>query len=166
MMTVNTEYAVIVLRSAIHHFFYIVLLLAVFTMLCGCAGTFTRIARGSIADLTRSDWVLSDMAGVDIVTDRRPTLRFASSDGINGFSGCNKYRGVLSLSNSDITVNDVVLARIVCRIKVMEFEQDYIDRLQKVASWRIQRHSLRLMDSSGLTLLRFRRIGTPAGSNI
>jgi heat shock protein HslJ len=48
----------------------------------------------------------------------------------------------------------------------MEFEQDYIDRLQKVASWRIQRHSLRLMDSSGLTLLRFRRIGTPAGSNI
>jgi len=166
MMTVNIDVNSIARRRGIRLGVYLGIVLGLLSALNGCTGWFENIKTGSVADLTRSDWVLSDMADVDILTDIRSTLKFANAGEASGFSGCNRYNGVMVLGDADIAVDNLSLTSLSCRMSFMEFEQAYIERLQKVSFWTLRRNSLRLNDASGVTQLRFRRMGTPVGSNI
>jgi heat shock protein HslJ len=148
-------------------FFKALILLAVVCALSSCIGIFAKAERGTILDLVDSEWVLSEMNSSKINTDRRPTLKFNEGPSISGFSGCNRYASSANLlTESSLSLSSISSTKRACRNKVMEFESSYMSALGRVSGWSIRRHSLRLLDKGGNTLLRFRRMGAQLGTNI
>jgi len=115
---------------------------------------------GTASDVQGSDWALNELVGFNIDTDRRPTLRFKSETQVQGFSGCNSFTGGALVGQNTIEFQDMILTMRSCRNSAMEMESSYIDALGKVTSWEIDIHMLRLKNSDGKTLLRYRRMGS------
>lgn len=88
---------------------------------------------------------------------RPPELLLASdSERLSGNSGCNRLLGGFQLAGDQLRFSKLVSTKIACSAEVMAFERHYLEALDQVRQWNIDKRSLLLQDGVGRSLLLFR----------
>jgi heat shock protein HslJ len=106
--------------------------------------------------LEETRWVLVMLGGEPLVPDAAPTAEF-SGDQISGSAGCNTYSGTYTISGSEFTIGDVASTEMWCMEPegVMDQEQTYLAALASVASYRLAKERLEVLDGRGDVILIF-----------
>ena len=125
-------------------------------------------AGGSTAhSLAGTDWNLANLAG-DETDPALPavTLRFEADNTLNGFDGCNHYRGSYSRDGTTIHIPPQMAAtRAACPEPLMQRADAYSVALTGAASFSLDADRLTLYDATGQLLAAFEKATlTLAGS--
>lgn len=113
------------------------------------------VASGFQLPLRDSHWQLERM-GLDEVKEVAVTLDFAPEEmRISGRSFCNRYMASYTLEASRLQLSPIGSTRMAC--PELEQEQRYFDLLSKVRGYRLEAEHLRLLDSTGSELLRYKK---------
>jgi len=119
------------------------------------------------AGLENVEWRLTSYLGADGMTDvvdEAPiTLSFADGKAV-GNAGCNRYFTSYEVKDDAMTFGEPIgRTMMACPDPVMEQEDAYLALLPKVATFKLDDHSLTLFDANGETLLAFELPATAAG---
>ncbi|MCX5951166.1 MAG: META domain-containing protein [Cyanobacteria bacterium] len=88
---------------------------------------------------------------------RPPELLLATdSERLSGNSGCNRLLGGFQLAGDQLRFSKLVSTKMACSAEVMAFERQYLEALDQVRQWNIDKRSLLLQDGVGRSLLLFR----------
>jgi len=88
---------------------------------------------------------------------RPPELLLATdSERLSGNSGCNRLLGGFQLAGDQLRFSQLVSTKMACSAEVMAFERQYLEVLDQVRQWNIDKLSLLLQDGIGRSLLLFR----------
>jgi heat shock protein HslJ len=119
-----------------------------------------RVADAAAAPLVNTHWRLTQLGGQ--VIDNPPG---ASAVGfqlqpqnprITGFAGCNRMFGGYLLDGAQLKFDQIGATKMACLDESrMKLEQDYLQMLSLVASWKISDSSLQLQEAGGATLAMF-----------
>lgn len=75
---------------------------------------------------------------------------------VSGYTGCNRMHGRISkLSGSEFILSPIAATKRMC--KEAQYENDLLKSLDKIATFRIVKNTLELLDDSGTSLLRLER---------
>ena len=91
--------------------------------------------------------------------DSRPSVEFFSDGQLSGYTSCNSFFGSYKTSptglpeTTALEVNIDGMTMALCPDN--ETEQEYIERLRRVRGYTVSDHRLRMMDSTGMTVLIF-----------
>lgn len=129
----------------------LILLASFFLFSCGATHGQKMTSRES---LVNQKWVLVEGLTVPIPEDasRRPNLTF-SNDQVTGFSGCNRFFGGYTVSGRDLRFLQLGSTKMACIGDGGEIESQFLSRLSKVASHRIESGRLHLVTSEGSELI-------------
>jgi heat shock protein HslJ len=101
-------------------------------------------------------WQLSGLAQneavVSTLVDETITLTLADGQA-NGFAGCNNYFGSYETTGSDLTFGPLASTKKACEGDVGQREAEFLAALERVASYRVERSHLTLLDSSGALVM-------------
>ena len=102
------------------------------------------------SSLQGTRWVLIALGGEPPLTGTAPSAEF-SADQISGSAGCNTFFGTYAVSGSEISISDVANTEMWCIEPegVMNQEQAFLAALASVASYRLAREQLELLDGTG-----------------
>ena len=134
----------------------VVSLVALMAGACGSSDDVETGSGGSGTPLEGTSWLLAPAAplGVDLGTVS-VTARFESGT-VAGQSGCNSYTGPYKLDGSSLTIGpEIAGTRMACGPAESAVEKAYLERLPRVASYKIDGDDLTLADSDGKTLLSY-----------
>jgi uncharacterized lipoprotein YbaY/heat shock protein HslJ len=79
----------------------------------------------------------------------------ATSERVSGSGGCNRLMGGFQLQGEELRFSRLASTRMACGPEVMAFEQRFVEALDQVRRWSIDRNNLLLQDERGRTLLVF-----------
>jgi heat shock protein HslJ len=86
-----------------------------------------------------------------------PELLLATdSERLSGNSGCNRLLGGFQLAGDQLRLSQLVSTKMACAAEVMAFEQQYLEALDRVRQWNIDKRSLLLQDGVGRSLMLYR----------
>lgn len=108
-------------------------------------------------------WELVSLHGQDLVEGPAVTLRFYQ-DTAAGWTTCNKYSAPVDGFRNGVAdwEGGVFTTDLAClRPELMAQEKAYLEALNSVVAYKVSLSSLTLMDSSGETVLAFRRRWIP-----
>ncbi|MDR1273779.1 MAG: META domain-containing protein [Odoribacteraceae bacterium] len=77
--------------------------------------------------LRANEWQLREMTtekGTVTLPERVPTILFADSSRVSGFSGCNRFTGKYKLSGGRLSLSPLITTRMLCT-GGMDFEQQF-----------------------------------------
>lgn len=100
-------------------------------------------------------WALTQMAGYKL--NAKTTLEIMPDGKITGSGGCNRYFGKAIIKGSTINFGPAGSTRMACAGGGMQQEAAYFNNLKKVQSWNINGNKLMLTDSTGQTIMTFRK---------
>lgn len=83
--------------------------------------------------LAGSEWVLKNLEGTGaIASPQKPTLRFTSTDRIEGQGGCNSYSAQSKLDGNNLTVSNLIATKRACvDARVQQQENRYFRALER-----------------------------------
>ena len=117
--------------------------------LVACGGGGADLAESSIK-LANPQWT----------SDAGQTLTFEGIAAIQGFAGCNTYRGQAVLDTSRITLTPQLLTNVYCTpgvdsqsTTIMDGEASFLNALKSASHWRIDQGRLVLLDAQGNAVL-------------
>ncbi|MDR2131265.1 MAG: META domain-containing protein [Odoribacteraceae bacterium] len=121
------------------------------------------------AALMANEWQLKELVNdtdTVVLPARVPTLVFADSGRVSGFSGCNRFTGKYTVKGETITFSRVVTTHMMC-VESMAFEQLFQRLLPGLAHVAVRAGELTLSDEKGKARLLFvpappRRSSLPA----
>jgi heat shock protein HslJ len=130
-------------------------LVALVSLLTGCAGSAGPPAVADAAAIESRNWTLVALPGADPASAAQPaTLALdAAESRAAGFSGCNRYFASYELSAERLAFGPVGSTRMACS-SGMELEQVFLQALPRVRAWRIDGGLLVLLDAEGRVLAR------------
>jgi heat shock protein HslJ len=103
------------------------------------------------AALMANEWQLKEMrleSGTVALPARVPTIVFADSNRVSGFSGCNRFAGTYALKGETISLGKLVTTHMFC-MDNMAFEQQFQDFLSVVTRYSVVNGELTLRDKGG-----------------
>jgi heat shock protein HslJ len=106
--------------------------------------------------LEGADWILTSLRGRPPLARPQITLKFAN-DGAGGYSGCNWYGGKLSVTGTQIEVEEISQTMRGCPGPIEEQEKSYHRALSEAKSFEGSRDRLILRGAGGVELLAFGR---------
>jgi heat shock protein HslJ len=135
----------------------IVCVVALASLLTGCAGSAAPPAGADSAAMEGRDWTLVDLPGADLAAATSPpTLKLDPAEAqAAGFSGCNRYFAGYELTGESLVFGPAGSTRMACA-SGMELEQRFLQALPGVSAWRIKDGLLELLDASGEVVARFK----------
>jgi len=95
----------------------------------GCGGSPERLLRGGT-------WIVDALPGHDLVAGSRPTVRFLGNGRVAGSATCNRYKADYRLTGEGLTIGRGAMTRRACPPALMEQEERFMDRLQRVHRFR------------------------------
>ncbi|MGK7940053.1 MAG: META domain-containing protein [Crocosphaera sp.] len=97
---------------------------------------------------------------VSLIRDTKITMRISEAGKLTGSSGCNRYQGSWKENDGKITISPLATTRKMCNSPedIMTQEANFIDAMNKVASYEIEQHTLILRDVEGKKLAEFQAI--------
>jgi heat shock protein HslJ len=110
---------------------------------------------------TLAAWKTADGRERDVAAlglDVRPTLVLSTATGqrrAQGFAGCNRFNGVYTLKDGQLSFGTFVTTRMACGSSRDALERDYLDALTHVGKTGVQWHSpprLQIVTADGATL--------------
>lgn len=108
------------------------------------------------AGLANTEWTLSGDGGSVFVPVGAGVGAAFTNNGISGNSGCNTFNGgYTTTAAGGLTITGLAGTKMACDAKVMTFENEYLTRLGKVASYEIKGNVLKMSDASGTLILTF-----------
>jgi heat shock protein HslJ len=107
--------------------------------------------------LIGSEWELSDLAGLPVLPDRRPTLSFLEPGRITGTGSCNRYGGAADLGDGTIKVGPLATTRMACTPEMDAQEKAFLTALQNAHKIQLVDGDLVVYTESLERPLRFRR---------
>jgi len=107
--------------------------------------------------LVGSEWELSDLAGLPVLPDRRPTLSFSEPGRIAGNGSCNRYGGAADLGDGTIKVGPLATTRMACTPEIDAQEKAFLGALQNAHKIELVDGDLVISTESLERPLRFRR---------
>jgi heat shock protein HslJ len=107
--------------------------------------------------LIGSEWELSDLAGLPVLPDHRPTLSFLEPGRITGTGSCNRYGGAADLGEGTIKVGPLATTRMACTPEIDAQEQAFLTALQNAHKIALVDGDLVVYTESLERPLRFRR---------
>ncbi|MCZ7667807.1 MAG: META domain-containing protein [Chloroflexi bacterium] len=134
----------------------------------------TVTVSSAVPPLANTNWQLTsyaDGSGAMVVpiAGTQLTAAFTNNGHINGNAGCNTYDGLYTVNNSALAINNMAVGRLACMdpAGIMEQEAQYIQLLQRSATYEMGSNQLTIRDAQGQVLLQFQSMGTavplPAG---
>lgn len=100
------------------------------------------------------------LANTQWMTDASQTLVFEGTSAIQGFAGCNTYRGQAVLDSTRITLDTQLITNVYCTpgvdsraTTIMDGEARFLSALKSARQWRIEEGRLVLIDTQGNTTL-------------
>lgn len=117
-----------------------------------------RVSGDPHTSLEGTEWVVTDMQGVPVASDRPPTLAFLAEGGVAAFGGCNRFVGSGSAMDGRVQIADALAGtRMACIDDVARMEREFIDLLHSVDRYIVQDESLILSDAAGAEVIRLRQ---------
>jgi heat shock protein HslJ len=107
--------------------------------------------------LIGSEWELSDLAGLPVLPDHRPTLSFLEPGRITGTGSCNRYGGAADLGDGTIKVGPLATTRMACSEEIDAQEKAFLTALQNARKVELADGDLVVYTESLERPLRFRR---------
>ena len=107
--------------------------------------------------LIGSEWELSDLAGLPVLPDRRPTLSFLEPGRITGTGSCNRFGGSADLGDGTIKVGPLATTRMACTPEIDAQENAFLTALQNARRVELADGNLVVYTESLERPLRFRR---------
>lgn len=130
-----------------------VILLAIVVLAVGCKSN----EKGGKALLTAHEWQLEKISGVEtelVMPEQMPTLLFSDSTSIFGMAGCNRFFGQYAVEGKNqLQIKPGGMTMMFC--PDMQFEDQYVKLLAKVASFTGTEERIQLTDSTGKVILFF-----------
>ena len=109
--------------------------------------------------LAENEWILSELGGESVDPGTGPqqiSLQFDPSNGsISGSSGCNRFNGSYQVDGDRLSFGQMLSTMMAC-VEGMELEQQILQSLAQVKSFRIEGNQLMLLDDSGEVILHYR----------
>ncbi|UUX92438.1 META domain-containing protein [Methanoplanus endosymbiosus] len=111
-------------------------------------------------ELSGTDWLLTSYMGVNGGMNEVPegidaTLTFVNESILGGNSGCNSYSADYKAKDGVFKTGIIVFTAMYCTDATMEFENDYLELLQKGSSAVMSDGKLVISDEEGGVLLNF-----------
>jgi heat shock protein HslJ len=105
--------------------------------------------------LERRTWI-ADPAwlGVPGGDEYTPTVTFDNGT-VSGLTGCNRYSGTYTVSDHDLSFGPIRTTLLSCGPTAAAVEADFLDRLQRVATYSVEGDMLVLGDEFEMDLLAF-----------
>lgn len=123
------------------------------------------------ADLAGTAWILTSLRGQPPLEGTQITLEF-QEEHLGGVAGCNSYgsasdSGGYRASDGELQIPTLTSTLMACEgpAGVMDQEATYLDTLPQATAYRLEGDVLELQDTSGKTILTFRREGAPGGAD-
>lgn len=85
----------------------------------------------AITSLNNTSWVVQSVAGRGLMEYLSLTLHFKSHSEIEGFSGCNRFKGQYEIINSRLEVGPLASTRKYCSKVIMNQEHLLLNELSK-----------------------------------
>lgn len=127
--------------------------------LAACAGTPPQPTADNGAALTASRWELTRWTGHTVPhgDNGEPViLNFAQEKGqgrVSGRAGCNQFSAPYSVRGpGQLTIVQAVTTRMACPAPAMQFEADFLDKLQAVNQYSIDGQQMEMKTLDGQTL--------------
>lgn len=112
----------------------------------------TTVAMG----LANTTWTLSGDGGSVFVPVGSGVGAAFTDTAISGNSGCNTFTGTYATTaTGGLTISGLASTKMACDAKVMTFENEYLARLGKVATYEIKGNVLKMSDAAGTLILTF-----------
>lgn len=111
------------------------------------------------AALTASTWQLATMGSARPASPefQRIQMTLDASGRASGHSGVNRFSAQTRASDTRLSFEGPVSTRMAGSPEAMALESDFLARLQRTASWRVEGDRLRLFDANGAELMSFNR---------
>jgi heat shock protein HslJ len=117
---------------------------------------FERVVPASDVSLEGTDWALeSFVTGGDAVSSlvANTSITATIADGaISGNATCNTYNGAVSVDGAGITISQIATTKMACETG-MDQENQYLQTLAEVSTWRIEGATLTLSADNGNGLI-------------
>lgn len=127
--------------------------------LAACAGTPPQPTAGNDAALSASRWELTRWTGHTVPhgDNGEPViLSFTLEHGqgrVSGRAGCNQFSAPYSVRGpGQLTIDQAVATRMACPEPAMQFEADFLDKLQAVNHYKIDGQQMEMQTADGQTL--------------
>jgi len=88
-------------------------------------------------------------AVVSVVVGSEITAIFGTDGSLNGYDGCNNYNGVFKASGNTITIQLAASTKMACPQPLMDQETQYLNALEKAATFKMGDGTLELHSSDG-----------------
>lgn len=114
--------------------------------------------------LAGSAWQLVELPGAAAVAGARGpvTMAFDAAGRVAGSAGVNRYTAAAAAGAGWLRVASGITTRMAGPPEAMQLESEFLARLQRAGTWRVDGDRLRLLDGAGAPLMTLRR--APAGS--
>ncbi len=105
-------------------------------------------------------WLAEDIDGGGVIDRLQTTLEIREDGIVTGMGGCNRYAGSATFDSNTIKFLPLASTRMACSTAAMRQESRFHATLEKIASWRIdeQTRKLILLDRSGFEMMRFSKM--------
>lgn len=111
------------------------------------------------SSVTNKEWVLTKVTeGNRTLEPMSPVLasaNFAADGKVTGSTGCNRYFGNYTRSESGLTMSPLGATQMMCMEDAMEIEHAFTSAMENVADWKVIDTTLSLSDSSGMVIMEF-----------
>lgn len=102
------------------------------------------------------EWLAEDILGGGVIDNAQTTLQVAADGSVSGNGGCNRFSGKATIDGDAITFGPLASTRMACAEALMNQEQKFHDALARVAAFRVEPDTgkLVLLDGEGGELVR------------
>lgn len=129
-------------------------LLVSVSLLTSC-GSSDNSGKTSKTSLKKTSWVLFQLNGNTLKSERDVTINFSGSDNkVSGTAPCNNYSGTFNSSSGNLSFGPLASTKRMC--PEMENETLFLNALQNTSSYKISGSELNLFDSGGKLLMIFK----------
>jgi heat shock protein HslJ len=138
--------------------------LPVLALLAACAAPQGASPPATPIPLTGSEWILSSLAGDELVEGSTVTIAFYEGPYLEGSAGCNSYGADYVAGGQQFQVAEIHRTSRACDAPagVMEQETAYLEALKRIAVHRATEDRLEFADADGRTILAYDRKRPPA----
>lgn len=137
-------------------FQYLVIIFCVIITI-GCSTNYTQHnAQSNLhIELDQTLWQVEDIKGGGIIDNSMVTLLFEEDGRISGYTGCNRYFSVMTVSNSSLNVGKLVTTRRACTPAISNQERQFIQAIESAVRYQIDSNTWLIMyDNSGNEVLK------------
>ncbi len=129
--------------------------LALLTLLAACVPQ--QQPAPSPNPLAGATWIASELGEQPVLAQQPPTLDVQPDGSVSGKSGCNGFAGAMVVADETLTFGNLISTKIACPPPQSAQEQRYFQALEATRRYLLDGNSLRLLDDSGATLVRYER---------